>query len=107
MTVAEELQMLQIIREALSNAVRHSQASYVQIMLACGQSNLLHLSIEDDGVGINLARRKSNSHGIIIMQERAQALKGDLRFEQRRGGGPRLLLTFTPAHAATSAAPVV
>lgn len=97
LSVAEELQLLQIIREALSNAVRHSHANYVEISVLCASDGAMRVTIDDDGIGTDPTRRQSRNHGIIIMQERAQSLKGEMRIESAPGGGTRVLVQFMPS----------
>jgi len=47
-----ELQILQIVREALANAVRHSHARHVRIELRQTQDGDASVSVEDDGIGL-------------------------------------------------------
>jgi two-component system nitrate/nitrite sensor histidine kinase NarX len=50
-----ELQILQIMREALANAVRHSHARHVRIELRQTQDGEVSVSVEDDGIGLSPA----------------------------------------------------
>lgn len=97
LSVAEELQLLQIIREALSNAVRHSHANYAEVSVSSASDGILRVTIDDDGIGVDPSRRRARNHGIIIMQERAQSLKGEMRIEKAPGGGTRVLVQFRPS----------
>jgi two-component system nitrate/nitrite sensor histidine kinase NarX len=96
---AAEMQVLGIVREALTNAGKHSQAKTVRLLLRCeceGQYNLL---VEDDGVG-TAAQSTTQDHpgehvGLQIMEERARRLGGDLRIESEPGEGTRIELRFS------------
>ena len=96
---AAEMQVLGIVREALTNAGKHSQAKTVRLLVRCeceGQYNLL---VEDDGVG-TAAQSTGQEHpgehvGLQIMKERAKRLGGDLRIESEPGEGTRIELRFS------------
>ncbi|MGQ9862159.1 MAG: hypothetical protein ACUVSD_09175 [Thiobacillaceae bacterium] len=51
--------------------------------------------IEDDGVGIHKAANPHH-YGMTIMEERARTLHGQVRYEDRPGGGTRVVLAFRP-----------
>ena len=69
-------QLLRIVREAVTNAVRHGSANVVRVEFSNGQG--LHLRIEDDGVGFDPAGVHPNGFGLVGMRERAAALGGQL-----------------------------
>ncbi len=95
LTVAEEMQLLLIFREALCNVVRHSHASYCWVSLRPTPDDGVFLGVDDNGVGIQHALRDSEQHhGLIIMQERSRGLGGTMRLEDREGGGTRLLVNI-------------
>ena len=70
---------LRIIQEALTNVARHAQAKKVHVSINL-QGDVIHLVVEDDGVGIAESQRigHSNSHGLKIMRERAEAFGGSV-----------------------------
>ena len=83
--LATATHLYRIAREAVNNAVRHSQASTVCIRLR-DQANQIELSVEDDGAGLSPAKRKdATGLGLHIMDYRARAVGGTLRI----GSGPR------------------
>ena len=91
----EQIHLLQIAREALSNCARHAQAS--QAWVALHQThNEIELLIEDDGCGITEGSDSRQHHGLTIMQERARSLNGQLQVGPRVGGGTRIQLHFQP-----------
>src|SRR6185369_2521448 len=72
-----ETACFRIAQEALSNIVRHAQASQVSLQLVTDE-NVLLLSIKDDGVGFDpesLRKRapRAATLGLVSMQERAHA----------------------------------
>ena len=89
-----ELQILQIVREALANAVRHSHARHVSIELRQSQDGDVSVSVEDDGIGIGLspASGEDNHFGLAIIRERAASIGARLTFEAIRPHGVRIHL---------------
>ncbi len=66
--------MLTALREALSNAARHAQASRVDVSVEVGSD--LTLRVADDGTGIPPGARRS---GLTNLADRAERLGGTLR----------------------------
>ncbi len=91
LTVADEMQLLLILREALCNVVRHSHANYCWVSVRLKHDGTVYLGVDDNGIGMREAMRETEPHhGLIIMQERARNLGGTLRVEDREGGGTRI-----------------
>ena len=95
LTVDEEMQILQIIRESLYNIVRHSQAQHASVSLLYNDP-MLDIQIQDDGVGFDLEAEHQRHHGLIIMQERAFSLNGQLKLSGAPGQGTLIRITFEP-----------
>jgi two-component system nitrate/nitrite sensor histidine kinase NarX len=96
LTIDEEMQVLHIVREALSNIVRHSHAKRARIGLHHHDSNNVRISIKDDGVGIDKPQRRAQHLGLIVMQERSRNLDGNFNVTELEGGGTEIQITFTP-----------
>jgi two-component system sensor histidine kinase DesK len=78
-----------VVREGITNAVRHSHASRVTIRVTATSVEVL-----DDGRGVDAARPPGS--GLAGLTERAAAAGGRLEAGQRAGGGYRLALTVAP-----------
>lgn len=94
LTPNEEIHVLHIVREALSNVLRHAHASRARLALACDEGGRVEVTVEDDGRGI-VKPADLHHYGMTIMEERARTLHGELGFEPRPGGGSRVVLRFT------------
>ncbi len=95
LSATEQIHLLQIAREALSNCARHAQASNAWISLR--QTNaVIELLIEDDGCGITPGFDTRQHHGLTIMQERARSLQGQLHIGRRAAAGTCITLSFQP-----------
>ncbi|MES9945383.1 MAG: ATP-binding protein [Candidatus Thiodiazotropha sp.] len=89
-----EIHIIQIIREALSNVIRHANATRAQVVLECDQTGRVNVSIEDDGIGINDEGDMMQHYGLPIMKERAEWLGGRLTIYEPASGGTRIELIF-------------
>lgn len=93
----EELHVLQLVREAVANAVRHAQAGQIRVDAQYrAADHLLTVSVEDDGLGVDHDPARAGHYGLGIMGDRARALGGECRVEPREGGGTRVVLSFAP-----------
>lgn len=71
-------QTLAALREALSNAARHAQASQVDVTVDTDGDGMLSVQVTDNGTGIPASGRRS---GLRNLAQRAEKLGGDLRLE--------------------------
>ncbi len=89
----QQVHLLQLIREATLNAIKHAQAKH--IVIQCLDSlGKITVSIEDDGVGFEQQDEKLNHYGMSIMQERAARLHADLNVEASKNNGCTVTLEF-------------
>ena len=82
-------QALLIGREALSNAVRHAHAREISAEL-CYEAERLVLRVVDDGCGFdsnNPPADTDHHYGLLIMQERAAQVGGQVTFHTNAGTG--------------------
>lgn len=79
-----------VVREAIENSLRHSQASAIVVDLA-GSDSLLDVTVTDNGIGIQPDAEMPLGHlGILGMQERAQAAGAKFACESGPGAGTRV-----------------
>lgn len=104
------LGLYRLTQEALTNVVRHAQATRATIALRRGPGGSVCWSVEDDGVGIDdveAATRRGN--GVAGLRERVWALGGEFEIGAAgaRQGRPGLRLgaTFPPQAVAAVDAP--
>ncbi len=86
-----EIQTYHIVREALSNIVKHSKASHARLIVdhLCGY---YVFTVEDNGNGT--FSPVEGHYGIIIMRERAQRIGGEVKVESTKGLGTCVQLFF-------------
>lgn len=78
--------LFRIVQESLTNVVRHSGATSVQVRLVCDGSDLV-LTVRDNGTGIAGGARVGSGIGLVSMRERATALGGHLTIAGVPGTG--------------------
>lgn len=95
LSATEQIHLLQIVREALSNCTRHAHAKQAWVHLRqLGEE--VELLIEDDGCGITEGFDVRQHHGLTIMQERTRSLSGHLSITPREPNGTRVHVLFCP-----------
>lgn len=94
----QQLQVLFILQEALSNVRKHSEAGRVRIAVENGRD--FTLLIADDGQGYDpadVAERGESHVGLHIMRERAARMRAVIKLESQPGAGTRVALTLPGA----------
>src|SRR6267142_1496825 len=86
---ATETTIYRIVQEALTNAVKHANASNVWIR-AWREDFTQCCTIRDDGAGFKMRRGQGTPRkglGLVAMRERVSAIGGTLQIESRPGHG--------------------
>ncbi|WP_260957812.1 HAMP domain-containing protein [Pseudomonas citri] len=95
LSASEQIHILQITREALSNCLRHAHAENAWLQLR-QEGETVQLSIEDDGRGFSGEVDQREHHGLNIMNERARSLHGQLQIHSRTPQGTCIQVRFQP-----------
>jgi signal transduction histidine kinase len=92
-------ELLQIVREAISNTYRHSGARHARVALTSRDGDAI-LEITDDGRGFDPSAPVPRGHfGIANLGNRARAAGGDIAIDSAPGKGTRILVHL-PLHEA-------
>lgn len=96
----EEIHLLQMVREAVQNAMHHSEGKHVVIRMAhlANSDDKIELAVEDDGIGIPTDPEKLNHYGLVIIKERGRHLGGDAEIKRREEGGTGVYFRFVPQY---------
>lgn len=86
---AVEIALYRVAQEALANAVRHAQATQVELGLAL-KPGYAALTVFDDGRGFDLEEVRGRGLGLLSMRERVAQLGGQLNVVSERGLGTRV-----------------
>ena len=89
------VQTTRILRESVSNIIKHSGASHCSVACTAGDSDF-QLIIQDNGKGIplELDGRLDRGHGMSSMKHRAKQLQGQCLVESAPGYGTVIRLTL-------------
>jgi signal transduction histidine kinase len=85
------VQLTRVLREAVSNAIRHSGGRRCAVRLAFTQG-WLDLVVEDDGRGLAAPPGSGGGHGLPNIERRVRGLGGEHAFERPAAGGTRLVV---------------
>ena len=99
LSATEQIDLIQIAREALSNISRHAQAQNVEIQLGYEDGDKhIAMSIIDDGVGMSILGSvdQTQHHGLMIMKERAHDIGGELIVTDNQPRGTIITVRFEP-----------
>ena len=92
-------ELLNLVREGLSNAVRHGHARRISLDLMAS-ADASTLEIADDGVGFDPAQVVgAGHHGLANMRARASAIGGRLEIRSAPGEGTKVIVELP--HAST------
>ena len=84
-----------LVQEAITNVVKHSEATHVTIGFQIGNEDL-RITIRDNGKGFDTSRMRNGSehYGIIGMQERASMMSGSCEVRSGPGAGTDIEITL-------------
>jgi signal transduction histidine kinase len=93
-----ETACFRVAQEALTNVLRHAQASMIMVRLDKVGAGL-SLMVSDDGIGFNLEARQNglnigSGFGLLGMEERVTLLGGTFKIESKEGKGSVILAHF-------------
>ena len=92
----EEMHVIRIIREALSNIEHHAAAQSAGVNIAVAADHAVTVQITDDGRGFDAHQSPANHFGVSIMHDRAEILDGRLEIATAPGAGAIVTLHFLP-----------
>ncbi len=96
LTSGMEVALFRMVQEALTNIVKHAQATHVQVELSFGASSV-KMVVQDNGVGFDTRKMEERGSreehfGLVGMQERVELLEGSCTIESDRQKGTRVTI---------------
>lgn len=86
------LLVYQLVKEALTNAIKHSRARVIKVVLR-EDDQAIRLSVDDDGCGFDLRSVDQATHfGLQIMRERTEIAGGEMAVDSRPGEGTHVVV---------------
>jgi two-component sensor histidine kinase len=87
--------IFRIAQEALTNVLKHSKATRVDIAINQKKDKFLEVVIKDNGIGLPENYNRGNSHiGTKLMKERAETQEGYLSIGGKQGKGVEVYAVF-------------
>ena len=90
LTPAMTLEILNLLREALSNSVRHSRARRIVVAVRHPGDGLVQVEVEDDGVGFDPLSTRKPGRGLRNLAARIEDIGATHAWTTPPGGGSRL-----------------
>ena len=89
-----EINIYRLTQEAINNAIKYAESSHIIVQLS-HSSNMLSLTIDDNGKGFNVTEAEKNKTsesgmGLLFMKERIQYINGRIFFNSIVGEGTRI-----------------
>jgi two-component system sensor histidine kinase DegS len=94
-----QITLLRVIQEACNNAIKHADASNIDITLSYRKPSIT-LTIMDDGKGFDVqevshtAKNDNSGFGLSIMRERVYLLSGKLSIKSSPGNGCKIIVSI-------------
>ena len=93
-----ELMIFRIIQELINNALKHSQASQINVNFF-GEEKNLTIIVEDNGIGFNVEEHKNDKRsgkglGLYNIENRTRLVNADVEFNSATNRGSRIVLTI-------------
>jgi signal transduction histidine kinase len=91
-SVEEEL--FAIVREALTNAAKHSHASRIEVEVAYVDQRSVRVAVTDDGVGFDPDQPRNGRYGLVGMSERADRIGAALTLASEPNAGTEIVAVW-------------
>jgi signal transduction histidine kinase len=89
---AVSIHLYRIAQEAVRNAVKHAQATRIELRLAANEHELV-LGVHDNGIGLPARPYPQTGLGLKIMQYRVGAIGGSIVIQNQPQGGTAIVCT--------------
>lgn len=94
---SNEIFLYRILQELINNSYKHSQGDYIKLTIN-EQNGNLHIEYHDNGIGLPVELLKinnlKNSLGFTNIFNRAEFMKGDVKFPDGKGKGFHFIFSF-------------
>jgi len=88
----EVMHIFRIVQELVSNIIKHSGATHIDIVFKSGQQNTYYLEISDNGKGFDISGKYDGHYGLENIQKRATEINASLHIESDSENGTRVQL---------------
>jgi signal transduction histidine kinase len=89
-----EEELFAIVREALTNAAKHSEAAQIDVEVAYVDERSVRVAVTDDGVGFDPEHPRNARYGMVGMAERADRIGAALTLASEPGAGTEIVAVW-------------
>lgn len=79
--------LYRVICELLTNSIKHSKATRIDLKIYKTVANDLKIEITDDGLGFEINQTNKNSYGLINVKNRIESMKGKFNINSNKEEG--------------------
>ncbi|BDG45760.1 sensor histidine kinase [Parageobacillus sp. KH3-4] len=87
-----EVAVFRLVQEAVQNALKHAEATKIEVKTEMGNNNQLLVVVKDNGKGFDTTVKKENAFGLMGMKERVDLLEGTLTIRSKIGAGTTIFI---------------
>jgi signal transduction histidine kinase len=91
---AVEEELFAILREALTNAAKHSHGGRIDVEVAYPDARTVRVAVTDDGVGFDPDQPRNGHYGLTGMSERADRIGAALTLASEPGAGTEIVAVW-------------
>lgn len=88
----QQVHVLQIVREAVNNAIKHANATEIDVIAETNADGENCLIIRDNGQGIESDIEPEGHYGLTIMKERSAELNAEFSIRNQPTGGTEVMI---------------
>lgn len=88
----QQVHVLQIVREAVNNAIKHANATEIDVIAETNADGENCLIISDNGQGIESDIEPEGHYGLTIMKERSVELNAEFSIRNQPTGGTEVMI---------------
>ena len=92
-----EFHLMRVVQEAITNAVKHAEASLIEATFTFAE-NSLRIDVEDDGKGFDATQpssSESTKFGMLGIRERLNKIQGEMSIKSQIGEGTTVTITVS------------
>ena len=95
-----EVHIYRIVQELVHNIKKHAKATTALVQIQSNEDGSVHLTIEDDGKGMDILQwhQSSNGMGLGSIRQRVHDLRGTIDFESFPNQGTSIYIEFVQNH---------
>lgn len=86
-----ELALFRVVQEIINNAIKHSEASVIQLILRFSNQNVA-ISVTDNGKGFNIDKKMQTGLGLKNLESRTQILGARFKMKSKPGKGTSAII---------------